>query len=175
MERQYYYKSLSTKYRLVIIFLLLCISIKGYSRTYQFFSTRNYHTQLRLNTKNGEVYQIQDDGQSWLVHSESTPNGENIYRYSLYPTRNMWTFILLDRFTGKLWQCQFSVEGDSYIFSVPINESSLSSTYSAKFSIQATMSIYQFNLTNEETGELYQFQWSTKDEAGYRWIKKYTK
>ena len=172
MERQYYYKSLSTNYRLVIIFLLLCISIKGYSQTYQFFSTRNYHTQLRLNTKTGEVYQIQDDGQSWLVHSESTPNGENIYRYSLYPTRNMWTFILLDRFTGKLWQCQFSVEGDNYIFSVSINESPLSSTYSAKFSIQATMSIYQFYLTNEETGELYQFQWSTKDEAGYRWIKK---
>lgn len=106
------------------------------------------------------------------MHSESTPNGEYIYRYWLYPTRNMWTFILLDRFTGKLWQCQFSVEGDNYIFSVSINESPLSSTYSAKFSIQATMSIYQFYLTNEETGELYQFQWSTKDEAGYRWIKK---
>ena len=36
-------------------------------------------------------------------------------------TENMWTYILLDKFTGKLWQCQYSVEGTEYISSWVIN------------------------------------------------------
>lgn len=71
MERQYYYKSLSTNYRLVIIFLLLCISIKGYSQTYQFFSTRNYHTQLRLNTKPVKYIKSKMTGKvGWCIQSQ---------------------------------------------------------------------------------------------------------
>lgn len=32
--------------------------------------------------------------------------------------------------------------------------------------------MYQFYLINKDTGEMWQFQWSTKSEDGYRWIKK---
>ena len=48
-------------------------SIVALSQTYEFFQTQNYHNQLRLNTLTGEVYQVQDDGGSWLVSSAITP------------------------------------------------------------------------------------------------------
>lgn len=158
--------------RILSILIVLMVSATSYGQTFQFFKTKNYHNQLRLNTKTGEVLQIQDDGQSWVVHSASTPNGDLLYRYWLYPTYNMWTFILLDRSYGKIWQCQFSVEGDNYIFSIPINDSPLSSTLNEKFSIQSCTSIYQFYLSNDETGEMWQFQWTNEDDDSYRWIKK---
>ena len=50
---------------LTIIFVL-CTSIV-FGQTYKMYSTQNYHNKLRLNTKTGEVIQIQDDGQSWTI------------------------------------------------------------------------------------------------------------
>jgi hypothetical protein len=32
--------------------------------------------------------------------------------------------------------------------------------------------MFQFYLVNEETGEMWKFQWSTKEDDGYRWIQK---
>lgn len=31
-------------------------------------------------------------------------------RFRLYSTENIWNFLLLDSHTGKIWQCQFSIE-----------------------------------------------------------------
>ena len=38
---------------------------------------------------------------------------EDIERYKLYPTENMWTFLELDTATGLIWQIQYDVEGDN--------------------------------------------------------------
>lgn len=141
-------------------------------QTYKFYQTDNIHNQLRLNTKTGEVYQIQDDGQRFLVCLEITLGGEKPGRYVLYKTKNMWTYILLDTFTGKLWQCQYSLDGDEYRFALEINRIELSTTETSKFSIQPLVSMYQFYLTNDNTGEMWKFQWSTKG-AEYRWIEKF--
>ena len=158
-------------FRIVILMIGLSINLTMRSQTYEFFQTQNYHNQLRLNTKTGEVYQVQDDGGSWIVNEAFTPESTTPYRYWLYPTQNMWTFILVDMFTGKLWQTQYSVKGDNR-FSVPINENTLSYTEHAKFEIKPMISMYQYYLINKDTGEMWQFQWSTKSEDGYRWIKK---
>lgn len=83
----------------------------------------------------------------------------------------MWTFILLDKFSGKLWQCQYSVQGIEYIMSIVINSKELSNTESNKFTIKAMISMFQFYLINEETGEMWKFQWSTEGDD-YRWIEK---
>ena len=115
--------------------------------------------------------QVQDDGGSWYVCYAQTPDETITDRYFLYPTKNMWTFILVDSFYGKLWQCQFSVDGAEYIFSVPINETILSYSKYSKFEISPMTSMYQFYLTNGDTGEMWQFQWTT-DGPEYRWIKK---
>lgn len=87
-------------------------------QTYKMYSTRNYHNQLRLNTMTGEVQQIQDDGQSWEICSAREISGNREGRFCLYETQNMWTFIMLDTYTGKNWQVQFSVKGEDYMFMI---------------------------------------------------------
>jgi hypothetical protein len=84
----------------------------------------------------------------------------------------MWTFILLDTFTGKLWQCQYSVKGDDYRASWAINLLDLSSSAGSRFTIQPMTSMYQYYLIDEETGDMWKFQWSTKGDD-YRWIEKF--
>ena len=147
------------------------LSYGANAQTYKLYQTDNIHNQLKLNTKTGEVYQVQDDGQNFLVNEAITPSNEKSNRYSLYKTKNIWTFILLDQFSGKLWQCQFSVQGTEYRSIWEINPNELSSTESNKFTIQPLTSMFQFYLINDETGDMWKFQWSTKG-AQYRWIEK---
>ena len=109
--------------------VLMMIAWASYAQSnsvYKMYRTQNYHNQLRLNTMTGEVYQVQDDAGMWLVCSAITPSSSTPYRYSLYPTRNIWTYILVDLFTGKIWQCQFFVNSDNGQMSVPINREVLS-------------------------------------------------
>lgn len=141
------------------------------AQTYKFYQTDNIHNQLRLNVENGEVYQIQDDGQKFLVRKGDTCNSQNISKFELYKTKNLWNYILLDKCTGQLWQCQFSVEGLEYIFTIPINSDTLSTTLVNKFNIQPLTSMYQYYLINDETGEMWKFQWSTNGKD-YIWIIK---
>lgn len=85
-----------------IVIALLSISAfaqNEYIPTFKFFKTKNLHNQLRLNTKTGEVIQMQDDGQEFVLNSGITPENTS-FRYWLYETKNIWTFILLDTFTG---------------------------------------------------------------------------
>ena len=37
----------------------------------------------------------------------------------------MWTFIMLDTYTGKNWQVQFSVKGEDYMFAARSYEKSV--------------------------------------------------
>ena len=70
------------------------------------YQTHNYQNQLRLNTATGEVLQVQDDGQSWKICDAMEDGGETDNRFCLYETQNMWTFIMLDTFTGKNWEAR---------------------------------------------------------------------
>ena len=79
---------------------------------------------------------------------------------------------MLDKFSGKLWQCQFSVKGTEYISSWIINSKELSTTETVKFNIEPMTSMYQNYLIDEETGEMWKFQWTTKEDENYRWIEK---
>ena len=102
--------------KLIVSFALMVITLASYAQVYKMYSTRNYHNQLRLNTMTGEVQQIQDDGQSWIICSAREISGDKESRFCLYETQNMWTFIMLDTYTGKNWQVQFSVKGEDYMF-----------------------------------------------------------
>ncbi len=152
---------------------LLFLGLEGNAQTYKFYQTDNIHNKLSLNTKTGEVLQIQSDGQVFLVHEASTPSNDKSNRYALFKTKNIWTYILLDKFSGKLWQCQFSIEGTDYISSWVINPTELSTTETSKFTIEPLTSMFQNYLINEETGEMWKFQWTTKVEEGFRWIEKF--
>jgi hypothetical protein len=153
------------------IFIFFGVTSNLYSQSFELYQTQNIHTQLKLNTRTGEVQQIQDDGQKFLVNEGLTPDSKKGDRYSLHKTENLWTFILLDEFSGKLYQIQFSIKGDEYRGIWVINPNSLSSTESKKFSIKPLISMFQFYLINNEDGEMWKFQWSTKGDE-FRWIEK---
>jgi len=150
----------------------LLVAVSGWAQSFKLYQTDNIHNQLRLDTRTGEVYQVQDDGQKFLVHPASTSSGKTAGRYSLYKTENIWTFLLLDTFSGKLWQCQFSVQGDEYRSSWVINPHALVASTESRFRIEPLTSMYQFYLVDDETGDIWKFQWSNKGD-GYRWIEKH--
>ena len=129
-------------------------------------------SQIKLNTKTGEIYQIQtNDGQKYLIIEGLTNDNEKENRYSLHKTKNFWTFILVDEFFGKLYQIQFSNKDDIPRKFWVINPNSLSTTENNKFSIIPQKSIFKYSLINSEDGEIWEFQWSMKDDE-FRWIKK---
>lgn len=158
--------------KVLITLLLLISTLCVNAQMYRMYSTRNYHNQLRLNTANGSVQQIQDDGQKWTIVPEIIKGATCENRFQLFETRNMWTFILLDTFDGRLWQVQYSVEGTEYMMYVPINDVPLiTSTGRSVFTIQPMTSMYQYYLINEDNGDMWKFQWTTQGED-YRWIQK---
>ena len=83
---------------------------------YRLFPTQNIWTFIKLNTRNGQMWQVQystKDNQLEVplslitrVSSEGEANG----RFFLYPTQNMYNFILLDQLDGRVWQVQWSIE-----------------------------------------------------------------
>lgn len=85
---------------------------------YQLFPTQNYWTFIKLNTRNGKMWQVhfsvKDDGSKGelvlnslpLVDKEDEVNG----RFTLYPTENMYNFLLLDQIDGTVVQVQWSLD-----------------------------------------------------------------
>lgn len=83
---------------------------------FRLFSTRNMYTFIKLDTRNGQMWQVQWDTKSnqfetplslvYLVSEEEEKNG----RFFLYPTTNIYNFILVDQIDGRVWQVQWSME-----------------------------------------------------------------
>lgn len=84
---------------------------------YRLFATRNMYTFIKLNTRNGQMWQVQWGTESNYnfettlsdisrVNKDEEKNG----RFFLYPTRNIYNFILLDQLDGRVWQVQWSTE-----------------------------------------------------------------
>ncbi|WP_428233157.1 hypothetical protein [Flavobacterium sp.] len=81
---------------------------------YRLFSTQNTLTFIKLNTRNGQMWQVQwDTGKGRFesplsltprVSAEEEKNG----RFFLYPTTNVYNFILIDQLDGRIWQVQWS-------------------------------------------------------------------
>jgi hypothetical protein len=81
---------------------------------YRLFSTRNMYTFIKLNTRNGQMWQVQWGMESDYrfvttlsdisqVNKDEEKNG----RFFLYPTTNIYNFILLDQIDGRAWQVQW--------------------------------------------------------------------
>lgn len=84
------------------------------------FPTENMWTFLKLDSQNGKIWQVQysvdendfrgeiELNNKSLVSGDKTQNG----RFKLYPTKNMFNFILLDQVDGRMWQVQWSTKED---------------------------------------------------------------
>ncbi|TQO38681.1 hypothetical protein GQ41_3341 [Arenibacter algicola] len=87
------------------------------SVVYRLFSTKNAYNFIKLNTRNGQMSQVQWGTENKYrfettlsditrVNKDEEKNG----RFFLYPTTNIYNFILLDQIDGKAWQVQWSIE-----------------------------------------------------------------
>jgi len=81
---------------------------------YRIFHTKNIYNVLELDTRNGRIWQVQwgdsgDRGHTAVNLTSLLPTGaaESTGRFTLYPTKNIWTFILLDQSNGRTWQVQW--------------------------------------------------------------------
>ena len=128
----------------IIIFTLLCVATscsKVDKKTqneskqevndgarYELYSTQNIWTFLKLDTRTGRIWQVQyslEEGKrgEWILNSQSlTQNSEGKNRcFQLYPTSNIFNFILLDHSNGKTYQVQWSQKEELRMI-VPITD-----------------------------------------------------
>ncbi len=84
---------------------------------FELYETTNMWTFIKLDTRTGQMWQVQYDvsgdnrvevvlNPTPFVQSNDLVDG----RFALYPTKNMFTFILLDREDGRTWQVQWSID-----------------------------------------------------------------
>lgn len=90
------------------------------SDVFKLYPTENMWTFIKLNTRTGQVWQVQydingEDRFESYVNSTSlvTPEEERNGKFELYPTQNMYNFILLDQISGKMWQVQWSLKHEN--------------------------------------------------------------
>lgn len=93
---------------------------------FRLFETRNNWNYIMLDTITGKMWMIQYDiqgnnrGGTILSDVNLAKDKEEIVgRFTLYPTTNTWTFILLDQYEGATWQVQWSFEKENR-FVIPI-------------------------------------------------------
>ena len=94
--------------------------------TYRLFSTRNMYTFIKLDTRNGKMWQVQWSNKGSEYRFESTLSDisqvkkeeEKNGRFFLYPTTNIYTFILLDQIDGRTWQVQWGKEDERLVIRI---------------------------------------------------------
>ncbi len=92
---------------------------------YRLFSTRNVYMFIKLDTRNGQMWQVQ-----WSTESKSrfetilsdisrvNKDEEKNGRFFLYPTTNIYNLILLDQIDGRTWQVQWGKEEDRAVIRI---------------------------------------------------------
>lgn len=88
-------------------------SLKG---RFKLYPTENIYTLLELDTKTGRIKQVQwsldsDDEGSVTINSDdlSYGFGYGSGSFELYPTKNMYQFILIDKTDGRKWHVQWGI------------------------------------------------------------------
>lgn len=100
--------------------------------TYRLFRTQNIYTLLKLDTRTGQVWQVQwgaDDDHRFVVAinrdtlilagTTQHPTILTPGRFTLSPTANIYTFMLLDQEDGRTWQLQWGDEKHRFILALP--------------------------------------------------------
>lgn len=93
---------------------------------YRLFSTRNMYTFIKLNTRNGQMWQVQWSTKGGDYRFETTlsdisrvsKSEEKNGRFFLFPTTNIYNFILLDQMDGRAWQVQWGKEGEREVIRI---------------------------------------------------------
>ena len=83
---------------------------------YKLYQTENLYTFLQLDTKTGMIEQVQwsldsDNEGSVPINKEDLTYGLHYGSgsFELYPTKNMYQFLLLDKTSGRKWHVQWGI------------------------------------------------------------------
>lgn len=86
------------------------------SERFKLYPTENIYTHLLLNTETGQIIQVQwslkskEEG-SVIVNSRDLSYGSgSLGTFELYPTKNMYQFILLNKEKGTTWHVQWGMK-----------------------------------------------------------------
>jgi hypothetical protein len=88
-------------------------------------------------------------------------------RFKLFPTQNLWTFLLLDSNNGRVWQVHYSLTDSGFAGRLALNESELAppaSAHPGRFALRETRNMFSFLLLDQDDGRVWQLQWSNDDE-----------
>ena len=95
---------------------------------FKLYPTDNMWTFIKLDTRNGKMWQVQfsvkgDDYRFEIpLNTTALATDSTNGRYELYPTQNMFNFVLLDKVEGATWQVQWSTEPENQAI-IPIKQS----------------------------------------------------
>ncbi len=98
---------------------------------YRLFPTNNIWTFLKLDTITGKIWQVQFSVESEDYRFETVLNPTDITeilkqdkvvgRYTLYPTSNIYNFVMLDQIDGYTYQVQWIAEAENrFIIQIPV-------------------------------------------------------
>lgn len=82
---------------------------------FKLYPTENIYTFLKLDTATGEIDQIQwsldrEKEGSVTINNVDLSYGTGNGTFELYPTKNIYQFLLLDKVTGRQWHVQWGME-----------------------------------------------------------------
>lgn len=124
----YFSKHLNKNSICLFVCLLLILCFAGCSQIkasniplYELYPTQNIYNFLKLNTKTGVISKVQFAINNDNARFERPINSDPLVnealseegRFKLYPTTNIYNFLLLDQITGKVWQVQWSNEAEN--------------------------------------------------------------
>ena len=93
---------------------------QSFKQRYKLYQTDNMYTFLQLDTKTGMIEQIQwslDSAEEGSMTINDVDLSRNSFRYEsgsfeLYPTQNIYQFILLDKEDGRKWHVQWGFKSE---------------------------------------------------------------
>lgn len=93
--------------------------------TFRLYNTKNIYTLLRLDTRDGRIWQVQwgDKDHRFIepLNPDALITDGKSGRFTLYPTSNIYTFILLDQETGDAWHVQWGKATDRFVLRIKEN------------------------------------------------------
>lgn len=100
---------------------------------------------------------------------------ENFSKFEIYSTQNMYNFLRLDHYTGKIDVIQYSVKNIKHSFISILSSVDLrkkGDQYSSnRFKLHKTTNMYNFLLLDTITGRIWRTQWSIKGKS-YNYIEE---
>lgn len=94
------------------------------------------------------------------VHLLKRINQHTAQCYKLYLTDNIWTFLELETYSGRIWQVQYSTKGPDYRFRTLLNSVSLvwddEECFAGRFELYKTQNMYNFILLDTFDGRTWQ-------------------